>query len=90
MELLPPSQPCLAKRGLVEDGEVARLLDEFGVEVEVEVEAAVGFGFVNLLGHEQVSGVVVPLGLNQIGVKLGQRRIDLAKVLTAWPKAVTS
>ena len=64
LELVPPSQPCLAKRGLVEDWEVARLLDEFGVEVEVEIEAAVGFGFVNLLGHEQVRGVVVALGLN--------------------------
>ena len=63
----------------MEDGEVARLLDEFSVEVEVEIEAAVGFCFVNLLGHEQVSGVVVPLGLHQIGVKLGQGRIDLSK-----------
>ena len=64
VKLLPPSQPCLAKRRLVEDGEIAGLLDEFGVEVEVVVEAAVGFRLVNLLGHEQVRGVVVALGLN--------------------------
>ena len=60
----PPNRSHLAKRRLVEDGEVAGLLDEFGVEVEVVVEAAVGFRLVNLLGHEQVRGVVVALGLN--------------------------
>ena len=37
LEPVPQNQPCLLKRGLVEDGEVVRLLDELGVQVKVEV-----------------------------------------------------
>ena len=56
----------------MQNREVVRLDDELGVEVEVEVEAAVGFGFVDGAGHEEVGGVVVALGFDEAGVEGGQ------------------
>ena len=55
------TRPTGTSESSVEDVEVVGLLDEFGVEVEIEVETAVCFRLVNLLGHKQVSRVVVSL-----------------------------
>ena len=50
--------------------------DELGVEVEKEVETAVGFGVVDVAGHEDVGGVVVAFGFDEAGVELGEFGID--------------
>ena len=45
------------------------LPNQFGVQVQVIIQAAVGFGVVNPLSHQQISGVVVALRLDEAAVE---------------------
>ena len=59
----------------MEDRQVTWPLHQLGVKVEVKVETAVGLHLVDLLGHEQVSSVMVALRFNQIAIKFSLARV---------------
>jgi hypothetical protein len=54
--------------------------DELGVEVEVKIQATLRLGRVKGSSHEKVSGIVVPLGLDETPVEPGQLRIRDLKI----------
>src|SRR5215213_5815975 len=55
-----------------------RRADQLGVEIEEEDEAAVRLRLVDMAGHDEVRGVVVPFTLDEAGVELSEAGIEIA------------
>ena len=58
--------------------EVVRLPDQFGVQFQKVVQPAAGLLLVNVAGHDQVGRVVVALAFHQAGVKVGEPGVQIA------------
>src|ERR1044071_2339703 len=68
-------------QSLMQHWQRVRFQNEPGIKIEIKIKAAIGFGFINTTGHEQISGVMIPFRLDQAFIKCSQLRIGLLQLV---------